>query len=302
MDHPRSRGVYSVGTRLLFVLRGSSPLARGLPRTRHQSPRGRPGSSPLARGLRRCRCAARTRTRIIPARAGFTHACRTRPYEAADHPRSRGVYPATATTYPSTRDHPRSRGVYVTGSTRAGRDGGSSPLARGLPDRVQGGIHQDRIIPARAGFTSPNPGPLPSAPDHPRSRGVYRIVLVCSATAIGIIPARAGFTWRPRPAGCVRRDHPRSRGVYGAIPEQRTPALGSSPLARGLHHGGPSRQGLVGIIPARAGFTRGRPKQTQPITDHPRSRGVYSALFRAFRHNGGSSPLARGLHQLIKQF
>ena len=255
MDHPRSRGVYSVGTRLLFVLRGSSPLARGLPRTRHQSPRGRPGSSPLARGLRRCRCAARTRTRIIPARAGFTHACRTRPYEAADHPRSRGVYPATATTYPSTRDHPRSRGVYVTGSTRAGRDGGSSPLARGLPHRTSlfCDCHRDHprsrgvYLAAQAGRMCP-PGSSPLA------RGL-RSDPRTADTSPRIIPARAGFTsWRPKPAG-TRRDHPRSRGVYEMRKHSKRSASGSSPLARGLHRRENSGRNHRGIIPARAGFT-----------------------------------------------
>ena len=50
-DHPRSRGVYIGGLGEAGDDSGSSPLARGLPRSR----RGR-----------------RTRRRIIPARAGFT--------------------------------------------------------------------------------------------------------------------------------------------------------------------------------------------------------------------------------------
>ena len=50
-DHPRSRGVYAAGDRLVHGGRGSSPLARGLPPTPTLSCPGR---------------------RIIPARAGFT--------------------------------------------------------------------------------------------------------------------------------------------------------------------------------------------------------------------------------------
>ena len=50
-DHPRSRGVYRVRALRERLRRGSSPLARGLPRT-----------STAFAGVRR----------IIPARAGFT--------------------------------------------------------------------------------------------------------------------------------------------------------------------------------------------------------------------------------------
>ena len=50
-DHPRSRGVYPAGATAAAVVRGSSPLARGL----HEAP----GLQPAAEG-------------IIPARAGFT--------------------------------------------------------------------------------------------------------------------------------------------------------------------------------------------------------------------------------------
>ena len=70
---------------------------------------------------------------------------------------------------------------------------------------------------------------------------------------------------------------------------------GSSPLARGLHQR--LRVGVddVGIIPARAGFTRrtGRGRRMRP--DHPRSRGVYAATSLMNLSTVGSSPLARGL-------
>ena len=50
-----------------------------------------------------------------------------------------------------------------------------------------------------------------------------------------------------------------------------------------------------GIIPARAGFTRGRRRPSNSPPDHPRSRGVYGHR-RAHRILcAGSSPLARGL-------
>ena len=110
-----------------------------------------------------------------------------------------------------------------------------------------------------------------------------------------IIPARAGFT-RTAPAWWSSvGDHPRSRGVYRSAIDVRGDLRGSSPLARGLrvHHV------LVccsaRIIPARAGFTLDHFQSPPPLTDHPRSRGVYDGLPASIRAECGSSPLARGL-------
>ena len=115
------------------------------------------------------------------------------------------------------------------------------------------------------------------------------------AQVVGIIPARAGFTSDLQVCPGRLADHPRSRGVYisGICPI--ADMWGSSPLARGL----PRRPGPdprpVGIIPARAGFTRpGRGAWTCPA-DHPRSRGVYRHSAWPGPGAPGSSPLARGL-------
>ena len=90
-------------------------------------------------------------------------------------------------------------------------------------------------------------------------------------------------------------DHPRSRGVYGRRACRSLSALGSSPLARGLHlEQGPLHHGDR-IIPARAGFTNGRPTTSSGSRDHPRSRGVYVKSSSTRRSASGSSPLARGL-------
>ena len=192
-DHPRSRGVYRKSGVGYELVRGSSPLARGLPGrsesggacgriiparagfTRRQAPnpraggdhprsRGvylrpptgcwrRPGSSPLARGLRQESGMRPTSEGIIPARAGFTR-----------RPRGRRPRP---------RDHPRSRGVYRRVRCSVAWAAGSSPLARGLRPPGAGGVDGDRIIPARAGFTMLICGHWPTSGDHPRSRGVY---------------------------------------------------------------------------------------------------------------------------------
>ena len=172
-DHPRSRGVYPVKSDVAGDGPGSSPLARGLPTD--------PGEGAAD-------------TRIIPARAGFTH-----PYS-----RSTALL----------GDHPRSRGVYWSACPLFEEYSGSSPLARGLRVDIDPNGTAARIIPARAGFTEECLRERRRVRDHPRSRGVYgRCVLNApplsgssplarglrsrrqeSSVVSGIIPARAGFT------------------------------------------------------------------------------------------------------------
>ena len=128
----------------------------------------------------------------------------------------------------------------------------------------------------------------------PLARGL-RTGGAVSGRGTRIIPARAGFTCPPRRSLLGRRDHPRSRGVYGRLPYQVVAGFGSSPLARGLRIQMRLELRHVGIIPARAGFTRSSPPGSSPVTDHPRSRGVYAPAGLVRVDVGGSSPLARGL-------
>ena len=213
-DHPRSHGVYWTIVVLPRSPQGSSPLARGL--LVHAGLRG-------------------PEVGIIPARAGFTPRSGRTCTPTWDHPRSRGVYmarnsagslgsgssplarglPTSSATgpWPGT-DHPRSRGVYLGRSVRIPVSEGSSPLARGLRRRGHHHGPDDRIIPARAGFTPSERSAGSQRPDHPRSRGVYLrvegyVVLTAGSSPLargllpvpdaelgplGIIPARAGFT------------------------------------------------------------------------------------------------------------
>ena len=114
----------------------------------------------------------------------------------------------------------------------------------------------------------------------------------------GIIPARAGFTRPPGPGRARPVDHPRSRGVYRAPGAPGSCIWGSSPLARGLRGGLGGHGPAPGIIPARAGFTGARRPRAGDAGDHPRSRGVYAGdVFYAIDWEG-SSPLARGLHDI----
>ena len=112
---------------------------------------------------------------------------------------------------------------------------------------------------------------------------------------VGIIPARAGFTHRRGVRRNRRVDHPRSRGVYSLVVCESVQLGGSSPLARGLREQLDWLRAAMGIIPARAGFTKRWASPINLLPDHPRSRGVYSAGKKTPRKRAGSSPLARGL-------
>ena len=216
---------------------------------------------------------------------------------------------------PAEKDHPRSRGVYRVPPISSCSRAGSSPLARGLHRMELRRYIRPRIIPARAGFTCgvrADEGPFW---DHPRSRGVYRVmdretVLREGSSPLArglpawpdidvaagrIIPARAGFTSRRQDSSPPTRDHPRSRGVYYDHDFRPRRAYGSSPLARGLRQSRTSAQPPTRIIPARAGFTEEMRSVMRFSPDHPRSRGVYKRYSGTAFRASGSSPLARGL-------
>ena len=150
--------------------RPDHPRSRGVYGDLRRRAPGRAGSSPLARGLRLNPIPERLRARIIPARAGFT---------AGRGPQDRDRW-----------DHPRSRGVYLCGWVSASDDGGSSPLARGLPIII---IIYYGIIPARAGFTRRVGVVLDTEEDHPRSRGVYVRVSPCIRRWRGSSPLARGL-------------------------------------------------------------------------------------------------------------
>ena len=129
----------------------------------------------------------------------------------------------------------------------------------------------------------------------PLARGLQHRVLG-AAVRRRIIPARAGFTIITNTIPWCRPDHPRSRGVYPRHHDGHIELAGSSPLARGLRLTGQPVEDPERIIPARAGFTNRAELRDSRRPDHPRSRGVYSLLREYQDGGGGSSPLARGLH------
>ena len=278
-DHPRSRGVYAAVTPA-----SSSPS----------------GSSPLARGLRRRRPSPARPDRIIPARAGFTSCLRWQPSSASWIIPARAGFTAACSPRDAVRrDHPRSRGVYGPVQAHQGVGDGSSPLARGLRAEVGRLRAADRIIPARAGFTS---GRLPqeaAGQDHPRSRGVYHQRPRHRHAPLGSSPLARGLRGGLGRHVSGSPDHPRSRGVYRSPDLTADTKDGSSPLARGLLGEVLTIKDIIGIIPARAGFTYSRRRRTRVRKDHPRSRGVYELSHLVCSDFEGSSPLARGLRKRV---
>ena len=192
---------------------------------------------------------------------------------------------------------------------------GSSPLARGLRTPKIEPRRDERIIPARAGFTSFSYPFLYGPKDHPRSRGVYTSPAPQTTCCTGSSPLARGLLSvasgvpetvldHPRSRGVYaaraalvrgREDHPRSRGVYTLIIRAPYHPDGSSPLARGLPPRDLASLTRRRIIPARAGFTALWRGPAGPHPDHPRSRGVYMIASAHMGSRRGSSPLARGL-------
>ena len=174
--HPRSRGEHGREIGDGMARGGSSPLARGtltipnspcscmrliparagntslhriyrLGRSAHPRSRGEhtgasaklprlTGSSPLARGTQDLKRRHPVSKRLIPARAGNTHGNQQLIGSSSAHPRSRGEHNNVNDDFLYNR--------------------GSSPLARGTPARDICANDNSRLIPARAGNTTPS--------------------------------------------------------------------------------------------------------------------------------------------------
>ena len=132
---------------------------------------------------------------------------------------------------------------------------GSSPHARGAPQKNEPARIELGIIPACAGSTPHRRRPG-------RARG-------------GIIPACAGSTHLQRHLARVGGDHPRMRGEHENISNCGDGLPGSSPHARGARHILTLTTPATGIIPACAGSTFENRLNVFNRRDHPRMRGEH---------------------------
>ena len=253
------------------------------------------GSSPRVRGKPSSRQHRPPRQRLIPARAGKTPCVEVAPGFPRAHPRACG-------------ENPRRR------ARRRGRRG-SSPRVRGkLPGGLSWG-NKRGLIPARAGKTALTSSRSRTTPAHPRAcgenlarlaspspwpgssprvRGKHRVGGLLGDDA-GLIPARAGKTVLAALQVARCQAHPRACGENGHFLRA---SPGSSPRVRGKRRGyrGDARAG--GLIPARAGKTRGRPAPSPPRGAHPRACGENTPGASHPPLSYGSSPRVRGKRPL----
>ena len=138
----------------------------------------------------------------------------------------------------------------------------------------------------RAGYSQP-------AAAHPRVCGENLVVRLRNAFAVGssprvrgkphargdrtrvrrLIPARAGKIRRASSRGWARRAHPRACGENRHLQHGRVVSHGSSPRVRGKRRTPRSPHPVGGLIPARAGKTRGRRWSCSDPPAHPRACG-----------------------------
>ena len=150
-------------------------------------------------------------------------------------------------------DHPRACGANDSAIRISLLAIGSSPRVRGK--REENGRQYDRvrIIPARAGQTSPCNSPWAGSSDHPRACGAIEASLALAIAASGssprvrgkliiavvgyalfrIIPARAGQTTTLIWATGCSPDHPRACGANPPRTASANRGGGSSPRVRG---------------------------------------------------------------------
>ena len=115
----------------------------------------------------------------------------------------------------------------------------------------------------------------------------------------GIIPAYAGNTRNTFSVKSVPRDHPRVCGEHRWWDAAHVGAAGSSPRMRGTPENLKACAYDCGIIPAYAGNTPSRSKESTWTRDHPRVCGEHMLAARSVTSPMGSSPRMRGTHRQL---
>ena len=185
---------------------------------------------------------------------------------------------------------------------------------RGKPVQAVREALDSGLIPARAGKTLPpcsstrrprahpracgenqdeNVVNLSKSGSSPRVRG-KRAVRLSRPDWIGLIPARAGKTALPPVRRCHRPAHPRACGENWQLSSTMTCAAGSSPRVRGKRGAPRDEDGLIGLIPARAGKTAYTALRRTGEVAHPRACGENFPTPFPTIPRVGSSPRVRG--------
>ena len=173
------------------------------------------------------------------------------------------------------RAHPRSRGENICSPCMPSALSGSSPLTRGKQIVCLDQVAPERLIPAHAGKTRPDPAPRRLSAAHPRSRGENtrprlttlmpwgsspltrgkQCALSVDQFSERLIPAHAGKTASRARYDVFHRAHPRSRGENALALVPSADDGGSSPLTRGKPLASAPQGATEGLIPAHAGKT-----------------------------------------------
>ena len=136
------------------------------------SPDSLPGSSPRVRGKRAHYNVDVNGTGLIPARAGKTSWMET--------------------PLPQRRAHPRACGENIIPFVVDGRLNGSSPRVRGKLEHARRRPDLQRLIPARAGKTSPKQRQARQRPAHPRACGENLVLAPTDLGPLGSSPRVRG--------------------------------------------------------------------------------------------------------------
>ena len=195
---------------------------------------------------------------------------------------------------------------------------GTSPRARGKPDTFDDVINVVGNIPACAGKTAGTPKHSRRHAEHPRVRGENHGEFPHATSRTGTsprargklangeairekprnIPACAGKT-RSRPATVPGwAEHPRVRGENPILKLVIPTYFGTSPRARGKRTPGSRIADVARNIPACAGKTRRTSKTPDQGEEHPRVRGENSRSILTCPSQAGTSPRARGKHEI----
>ena len=215
---------------------------------------------------------------------------------------------------PEPEAHPRMGGENLPRVAWATVGAGSSPRGRGKLHHAEAPIQQIRLIPARAGKTTPDASRSFSYQAHPRAGGENFGELAGEFAASGssprgrgkrtprtaaldkarLIPARAGKTTRGRRRRWPCPAHPRAGGENSPrFFPPRTPR-GSSPRGRGKLAGHQACHASGRLIPARAGKTSWSRSAGPGASAHPRAGGENTDPRIASGLEAGSSPRGRG--------